>query len=156
MLLPCIQILQNPLRSVVPDECQDLLCKLIDNELHQKSSKEFHVYATDTFHEFCIHKEWFYARKDLFRTNLSFLTDLFCVKEFPDWDWIDLEFVMTLYPNLERLTYLFDIELCEKTMEEIYKLVSKNKQWSLKYICIEMVKSSDFAGVEVVKKYEEK
>eukprot|EP01083_Nonionella_stella_P185551 676881_1 len=154
LVLMCIQILDNPKKGVVMDECQDLLCKLIKNELNPKSFKQLHVYASDMFHEYCINTKEFYAQKSLFQTNLSFLTELFCVEEFPDWDWIDLDFVMKLYPKLEELIYTCDIYLCDQTMGEIYNCLTKNKQWTLKHIMIASVKNSGFE--EVLKNYEEK
>eukprot|EP01083_Nonionella_stella_P116466 346072_1 len=124
---------------------QQLLQSLIENELYRKLGTEskynkchtLHKYAETIFHQYCINIDSIHTYKE---KMVPFLNHFFMVDEYPKWDWIDLNVLCALFPNIEVLFYDcrpgngdFDLYLCNNTMENIYQHFEKinaNKQYS--------------------------
>eukprot|EP01083_Nonionella_stella_P228103 808668_1 len=136
---------------------QQLLQSLIENELYRKLGTEskyskcggLHKYAVTIFHQYCVNKNKIAIDKENMVSNMAFLNRYFMVDEYPKWDWIDLNVLCSLYPNIEQLQYdgvrksddcTCSIDLCKNTMENIYEhfeKISEDKQHS-KLVNIEL------------------
>eukprot|EP01083_Nonionella_stella_P056631 149000_1 len=140
----CIRHLEK-MQDVVTMQDQKVLQSLIENELYRKLGTEskynkchtLHKYAETIFHQYCINIDSIHTYKE---KMVPFLNHFFMVDEYPKWDWIDLNVLCALFPNIEVLFYDcrpgngdFDLYLCNNTMENIYQHFEKinaNKQYS--------------------------
>eukprot|EP01083_Nonionella_stella_P116464 346066_1 len=145
----CIRHLEK-MQDVVTMQDQKVLQSLIENELYRKLGTEskyskccgLHKYAGTIFHQYCVNKNKIEIDKENMVSNMAFLNRYFMVDEYPKWDWIDLNVLCSLYPNIEQLQYdgvrksddcTCSIDLCKNTMENIYEhfeKISEDKQHS--------------------------
>eukprot|EP01083_Nonionella_stella_P111602 327478_1 len=120
--------------TMMPED-QTLLKSLIGNELHQtfgneskyKKCERLSKYEGYLFHQYCINVERLRINKQ------RIYCDYFMVPDYPKWDWVDLNVICALYPNIKYVCYDTDRScVCKYTLENIYmhfKIIS-NKGYS--------------------------
>eukprot|EP01084_Bolivina_argentea_P104904 187814_1 len=129
-ILRCIHILQysSATRQILSDEEKILYRKIIENELHDSfpntfpAFKSLNKYAKDMFHNFCTRNELLYLENTRLLTTLSFLSDIFLLQD-QDWDWVNLEIVFALCPNLICFGYGPAGIISCKTLDDIYEFL---------------------------------
>eukprot|EP01083_Nonionella_stella_P169768 576369_1 len=108
---------------VIPAQYQQLIVRLIENELGIKRYDLLHSYAEKTFHQFCINRtqldnvQW-----DEMKGCNAFLFPFYCLSAF---EWVDLNQLGKLYPNLEEIE-VWEIKLCANTFDDILQYIAKN------------------------------
>eukprot|EP01084_Bolivina_argentea_P135166 238236_1 len=124
LVLQCISILHCQPQIVVSDRCKDLMHRLVNKEMSSQTTNKNKIesYAENLFHQFCVNKKEFLCSS---LSSLCFLSDLFVG------EWINLDFILQLFPHVQYIKYGHDMicgfQLSENMIKDIYRVLMNNK-----------------------------
>eukprot|EP01084_Bolivina_argentea_P196129 336273_1 len=105
---------------------------LLQNELNIKKFLSLSLYGSHLFHQFCCNKQGLELNIDTFKSKFRFIFDIFFLKEY---DWVNLDNVLKLFPNLQEIE-LSGVNICEKSLCNLLSYLKKTQQLKLNEITI--------------------